>query len=235
MDLHAVIGTNMKASFLAQSLTIKRILFVMGLAMILMILLIWGCDWWVRKEAEIHCSSQLRSLEEAPVALVLGCSPMLGMRRNLFFDYRIEAAAQLFKAGKVKALIVSGDNGSKDYDEPTMMKAALMAKGLPESVIYCDYAGFRTLDSVVRASSIFMQPRFIVVSQRFHNERAVFLARRHGLEATGFDARDVSRCTAPKTWLREYLARVQAVLDVTLFQTSPKFAGPPIKISQATK
>jgi SanA protein len=225
----------MKASFSAQWLTAKRILFVMGLAVILVILLIWGCDWWVIKEAEIHCSSQLRSREEAPVALVLGCSPMLGMRRNLFFDYRIEAAAQLFKAGKVKALIVSGDNGSKDYDEPTMMKAALMAKGLPESVIYCDYAGFRTLDSVVRASSIFMQPRFIVVSQRFHNERAVFLARRHGLEATGFDARDVSRRTAPKTWLREYLARVQAVLDVTLFQTSPKFSGPQIRISQATK
>ena len=230
-----MIGTNMKASFSAQWLTTKRILFVMGLAVILVILLIWGCDWWVRKEAETHCSSQLGSLEEVPVALVLGCSLMLGMRRNLFFDYRIEAAAQLFKAGKVKALIVSGDNGSKDYDEPTMMKAALMAKGLPESVIYCDYAGFRTLDSVVRASSIFMQPRFIVVSQRFHNERAVFLAKRHGFEATGFDARDVSRRIAPKTWLREYLARVQAVLDVTLFQTSPKFAGPPIKISQATK
>jgi SanA protein len=225
----------MKASFPAHWLSSKRILFITGLAMILVILLIWGCDWWVRKEAEKYCTSRLESLKEAPVALVLGCSPMLGTRRNLFFEYRIEAAAQLYKAGKVKALIVSGDNGSKDYDEPTMMKEALMAKGLPESVIYCDYAGFRTLDSVVRASSIFMQPRFIVVSQRFHNERAVFLARSHGLEATGFDARDVSRRIAPKTWLREYLARVQAVLDVTLFQTKPKFAGPTVKITQATK
>lgn len=225
----------MKASFSAHWFSTKRIIIVAGMAVMLVILLIWGCDWWVRKAAATHCTSHLASLDEAPVALVLGCSPMLGKRRNLFFDYRIEAATQLFKAGKVKALIVSGDNGSKDYDEPTMMKEALMAKGLPESVIYCDYAGFRTLDSVVRANSIFMQPRFIVVSQRFHNERAVFLARRHGLEATGFDARDVSRRIAPKTWLREYLARVQAVLDVTVLQTSPKFSGPKVKISQATK
>lgn len=225
----------MKDPISSRKFPAKRILFV-GLSLVaLMGLLVWSCHAWVEKTSAAHCSSQLETLAEAPAALVLGCSPKIGNLRNLFFDHRMEAAAQLFKAGKVKALIVSGDNGSKTYDEPTMMKEALVAKGVPESAIYCDYAGFRTLDSVIRAKSIFDQSRFIIVSQRFHNERAVFLARWHGLDATGFDAREVSRRIAPKTWLREYLARVQAVLDVTIFQTRPKFAGPQVRITQATK
>jgi SanA protein len=140
----------------------------------------------------------------------------------------------LHRAGKVKAFIVSGDNGSKEYDEPTAMKEALVARGVPEAAIYCDFAGFRTLDSVVRAKSIFGQSRYIIVSQHFHNERAIFLARQRGLDAVGLDAADVSRSFAPTTYLREYLARVQAVLDVTLLQTRPKFDGPPVVITQTT-
>lgn len=127
----------------------------------------------------------------------------------------------------MKALLVSGDNGSRQYDEPTAMKAALVAAGVPAERIVCDYAGFRTLDSVVRAREVFGQSRFLVVSQRFHNERAIFLARRLGIEAVGLNAQDVPRSRALTTWLREYLARVQAVLDVTLLGTRPRFAGPP--------
>lgn len=212
----------------------KRILALLSLGCLALMAGVIGCHFWIKKTTEPLCTSQIDTVKEAPVALVLGCSPWVAGRKNLFYEYRIEAAASLFKAGKVKALIVSGDNGSKTYDEPTMMKESLVANGVPEAAIYCDYAGFRTLDSVVRAKTIFQQSHFIVVSQRFHNERAVFLAQRHGLQASGFDARDVPRHAALKTSLREYLARVQAVLDVTLFQTSPKFAGPAVQIWQAT-
>jgi SanA protein len=130
-------------------------------------------------------------------------------------------------------LIVSGDNGSKQYDEPTAMKEDLVRRGVPPDAIYCDYAGFRTLDSIVRAERVFGQRRFMVVSQRFHNERAVFLARRHGLDAEAFDAGDVTGGSGWMTHLREYLARVQAVLDVTLLRTKPRFEGPPVRINQA--
>lgn len=193
---------------------------------------IWASDHWVKTVAAAYCHASTDQVTATPAALVLGCSPMIGSMKNLFFEYRMDAAAQLYQSGKARALIVSGDNGTKEYDEPTAMKEALMKRGVPEQAIYCDYAGFRTLDSVVRAQSIFGQQRFIIVSQRFHNERAVFLARRHGLEAEALDARDLTRSSGWKTHLREYLARVQAVLDVTLLQTQPKFDGPPVVISQ---
>ena len=193
--------------------------------------LVWGCDAWVRRAGGAHCHAETSGVPKTGVAVVLGCSPRLADGRvNLFFTRRIQAAAQLYHSGKARALIVSGDNSTKHYDEPTAMKDALIQAGVPAAAIHCDYAGFRTLDSVVRAQAVFGQRQFIIVSQRFHNERAVFLARRHGLEAHGFDAPGVSRRIAPTTHLREYLARVKAVLDVTLLRTRPKYLGPPIEI-----
>lgn len=204
----------------------------LGTALLIsMLVLLWGSHTWVKRSAAGRCHPQAETLPEMPAALVLGCSPAApGGGVNLFFTARIQAAAALFKSKKVRILIVSGDNGSHHYDEPTAMKAALIAAGVPEDRIYCDYAGFRTLDSVVRASAIFGQKRFVIVSQHFHNERAIFLAQQHGLEAVGLDARDVPRAIAPMTYLREYLARVQAVLDVTLLNTRPKFYGPPVLV-----
>ena len=204
---------------------------VTGTALVLgNVFLVWGSHAWVKRASAGRCYTSPAEAPEAPVALVLGCSPQVSGRPNLFFTTRIRAAADLFKAGKVRALIVSGDNSTQEYDEPTEMKKALAAAGVPEERIYCDYAGFRTLDSVVRAEAIFGQKRFVIVSQRFHNERAIFLAQKHGLEAVGLNAGDVSRTLAPMTYFREYLARVQAVLDVTILQTKPKFYGPPVTV-----
>lgn len=194
--------------------------------------LIFASDQWVRHLADGVCYDDVAKLPAAEVALVLGCSPRIGGQENLFYRHRIQAAVELYKADKVKAFIVSGDNGTHEYDEPTAMKESLIAAGVPEHDIYCDYAGFRTLDSVVRADAIFDQKKFIVVSQRFHNERAIFLAHHHDLEAVGYNAKDVSRSVGLMTHLREYLARVNAVLDVTLLQTEPKFYGPKVSISR---
>jgi SanA protein len=209
----------------------KRMACLLFLALAACGLVIGGSHAWVVSAAQDRSYDELSQIPEAPVALVLGCAPRLGNRPNLFYEYRMEAAAALFKAGKISALIVSGDNGTHLYDEPTAMKESLVAAGVPAGKIYCDYAGFRTLDSVVRAKEIFGQSRFIIVSQRFHNERAVFIAQRHGLDAIGYNAKDVSRTIALATHLREYLARVNAVLDVTLLQTEPKFYGEAVAIS----
>lgn len=222
----------MSLSLISRWLTWRKALLLFVIGFWLAAAVIWGCDAWVKRSAVSRCHHTVEMVPVTPVALVLGCSPKVAGRANLFFEHRIAAAVALHRAGKVKAFIVSGDNGSHDYDEPTAMKEAMVARGVPEAAIYCDYAGFRTLDSVVRAQSIFGQSRFIIVSQHFHNERAIFLARWHGLDAVGFDAADVLRSIAPTTYLREYLARVQAVLDVTLLQTRPKFDGPPVMITQ---
>lgn len=211
-------------------LSIRRVGIALMVSALLLVAVLAGSHQWVLQVAEGRCLDDMESLPKAEAALVLGCSPQIGTRPNLFYLHRMEAAAALHRAGKVKTLIVSGDNGSHQYDEPTAMKDSLVALGVPAGSIYCDYAGFRTLDSVVRAEAIFGQKKFIVVSQRFHNERALFLARLHGLEAYGFNAADVTRSVGLMTHLREYLARVNAVLDVTLLQTRPKFYGPKVEM-----
>ncbi|MBN8422671.1 MAG: YdcF family protein [Verrucomicrobia bacterium] len=193
--------------------------------------IVFGSEWWVAKRAEGRCFDEVNSLPEAPVAVVLGTSARLADgRANLFFLPRMEAAAALFKAGKVKALIVSGDNGTQGYDEPTDMKRALMQMGVPVEKIVCDYAGFRTLDSVVRAKEVFGQQHVIFVSQRFHNARAIYLAQAFGIEAYGLDAKDVPVALSVKTFLREKLACVKAVLDVNLLGTRPKFLGEKVPV-----
>ncbi len=192
---------------------------------------VFGCEWWVARTAKGSCFDDVKAVPAAPVAVVLGTSPRLADgRANLFFLPRMEAAAALFKAGKVKALIVSGDNGTRGYDEPTEMKRVLVQMGVPESRIVCDYAGFRTLDSLVRAKEVFGQSRIIVVSQRFHNERAIYLAKAFGIEAHGFNAADVPVTVSIKTFLREKLACVKAVLDVNVLGTRPKFLGEKVAV-----
>lgn len=192
---------------------------------------IFGCEWWIARVAKRRCFDEAEQVPEASVAVVLGASPKLADgRTNLFFHERMKAAAALFKSGRVKALIVSGDNGTRGYDEPTEMKQELVQRGVPEARIVCDYAGFRTLDSVVRAKEIFGQSRVLFVSQRFHNERAIYLAGTQGMEAWGYNATDVPVAASVKTFLREKLACVKAVLDVTVLGTRPRFLGEKVAV-----
>jgi SanA protein len=165
------------------------------------------------------------------VGLVLGCPRKIpGGWSNPFFENRISAAADLYFHGKVDDLVVSGDNHVQSYDEPTDMKNALTEKGVPADRIYLDYAGFHTLDSVVRVKEIFGQDSVTIVSQNFHNQRAIFLADHHGIDAIGFDAPDVSPEYALKTESREQFAKLKAVLDVYVFHKQPHFLGQKIVI-----
>ena len=182
----------------------------------------------VGPSAEPFVHARASELPSVDVALVLGCSEHLADgRRNLFFDTRIQAAAELIRAQKVSYLLVSGDNSRAGYDEPTAMLEALVKKGVARQQIVRDYAGFRTLDSVVRAKDVFGLSRVIVVSQHFHAVRAVYLARANGLEAYGFDARAVGGAEGFWVGVREVFSRAAAVLDTTVLHTRPRFSGPP--------
>ena len=166
--------------------------------------------------------------EEVPattVGLVFGTTDNVAGRENLYFRYRIDAAARLWNAGKIKTIIVSGDNRSKFYNEPDKMKQALIERGIPGDRIVCDFAGLRTLDSVVRAKKIFGVQSIVFISQRFQNERAIYLAEAHGMNAYGFDATDVKSHGGLKTKLREVGARVKMWLDVNFLNTRPKHLG----------
>ena len=163
-------------------------------------------------------------------ALVLGTSP-IGRNGgpNLYFLSRIDATAKLYEAGKIDRILVSGDNRKVEYNEPEEMKKALVDKGIPEEVIFLDYAGFRTFDSVVRAKEVFGQSEFIIVSQKFHNERAVFIAGKKGLKAAGFNAADVRASYGFITHVREWGARCKVFLDLLLGK-KPHFLGEPVDI-----
>ncbi|WFB35708.1 ElyC/SanA/YdcF family protein [Kiritimatiellota bacterium B12222] len=167
------------------------------------------------------------------VGLVLGCRRMLAHgRENLFFTYRIRESVALYEAGKIQYVLVSGDNSRKSYDEASDMQQALMERGVPEDRIVLDYAGFRTLDSVLRASKVFGQESFIVVSQDFHVRRALFIAQAKGLDVVGVAAQDVEGRGGLKTHVREYLARFKMMLDLYVLRRGPKFLGEPISIGE---
>ncbi len=162
------------------------------------------------------------------VGLVLGTGKYLASGNiNLFYKYRIDAAVKLYEAQKIEYILVSGDNGRTDYDEPSDFKNDLIAQGIPENKIFSDYAGFRTLDSMVRAKEIFGQTSITVISQKFHNQRAIYIADQFDLNAIGFNAKDHKR--GKMTHVREYFARSKASLDI-VFNVKPKFLGDTILI-----
>lgn len=165
------------------------------------------------------------------VGLLLGTSKTLKSGRpNQYFQNRIRATLELWKAGKIEVVVVSGDNSSEGYNEPEEMRAELMKGGIPTNKIYLDYAGFRTLDSVVRMEKIFGQTRFTVISQEFHNRRAVYIAQAKGLQAVGFNAADVTAYNGLKTQAREKLARVKLFIDLWI-NKNPKFLGEEVVIN----
>lgn len=206
---------------------------VMGLMLLVLLggMAVLVCQWWVLRAGDGKLYSDVSTIPARDVGLLLGTSEKKDSgHRNPFFDHRIAAALALYKAGKVHHLLLSGDNGTPEYNEPAAMKAALMRHGVPESAITLDDAGFRTLDSVVRAKEVFGLTRFTIISQRFHDQRALLIANHYGIDAIGFCAADVEFKYSPKTRFREALARVKAILDLYLLHTKPKFLGPPVKL-----
>lgn len=167
-------------------------------------------------------ATKLPDEAEKRVALVLGCSEKINGRPNLYFKYRITAAYELWEAGKVRGLIVSGDNSRDDYNEPEDMKRALVELGVPADKIVCDYAGLRTMDSVVRVDQIFGVKRIILVSQKFHNERAAYIAQCRDIDVLGLNAQDVKGREMSR---REYLARIRMYVDEIILKTKSKHLG----------
>jgi SanA protein len=159
------------------------------------------------------------------VGVVFGCDEKTNGRDNLYFKYRINAAVELWQAGKVKTLIVSGDNRSRFYNEPQKMKNALVSRGIPAGRIVCDFAGLRTLDSVVRAKEVFGVNDAIFITQKFHNERAIYLGLANGMDPVGYNAKPVGGAASTRMKLREVAARVKMGLDVHLLKTEPEHLG----------
>jgi len=198
--------------------------------LLLFIGIVWACNYWVISSTRKQLYTSVENIPFRKVGVVLGTNKIWRGEENPYFKFRIEAAAALFKAGKIKHIIVSGDNHISYYDEPKDMKKALIELGVPDSCITLDYAGFRTFDSVIRCKEVFGQDSITIVSQEFHNQRALFIANYYNMSAIGYNAQDVSELFSLETGLREYFAKCKAVLDLYVFHASPHFLGSKEKV-----
>ena len=209
----------------------KRLLYILLALLVVLTTGIIGSNRAVVNTAKDRMYDDVSAIPFNRVGVLLGTNPK-GRKGNPnpFYINRIEACAALYKAGKIERVLVSGDNSRATYDEPTCIKEDLIAAGLPDSVIYLDYAGFRTYDSMVRAKEVFGLSSFTIISQPFHNERALYIATRKGLDVVAFNAPDVHlHRWQIRMIVREWLARTKAVLDVYTGK-QPHFLGEPIII-----
>jgi len=174
--------------------------------------------------------SDVKVIPYNKTGLLLGTAKFLhGGTVNPYYRYRIDATVELLNARKITYLVISGDNSRKDYNEPGMMKQDLVNAGIDSNLVFLDYAGFRTFDSMVRLREIFSQHSVTVISQQFHNERALYIAARESITAIGFNAKDVNKKMGFRTQLREKFARVKVFLDY-LTGKEPKFLGQKVTI-----
>ena len=205
----------------------KKIVIILSVLLVVSVLL---PNYIIDVKTESYVYNSIDEIPKNKVGLVLGTSKWSRTGQvNLFFKYRIDAAVELYEKGKIEFILVSGDNALVEYNEPKSFKEELIKRGIPENKIFLDYAGFRTLDSVVRASKVFGQESYTVISQEFHNKRAVYIASLNNLNVIGFNAKDVNKNYGFKVYLREYLARTKVFVDI-LFNVEPKFLGPKIEI-----
>jgi SanA protein len=209
----------------------RKIIRILIILLATAFLFILACNLWVIHSTKNNIYTSADKIPANDVALVLGTSKYSKTgHSNLFFKSRIESAAELFAAKKIKHFILSGDNSLSYYNEPKDMKKALIAKGIPDSVITLDYAGFRTFDSVVRSKKIFNQDSITIITQEFHSYRALFIGNFYGIRAIAFASGSVPKGYSIMTLVREYLARCKAVIDLYVLRKEPKFLGDQINI-----
>jgi SanA protein len=203
------------------------LLTIIGLAFILFV--VW-INFDVTKLGKQYSYNSLTEIPHNHCAVVLGTSKYLSVgKENLFYTNRIKAAVELFKNKKVDYIIVSGDNRHQSYNEPRTMFNDLLSAGIPKDKIILDFAGFRTLDSIIRCYKVFGQKQFTVISQPFHNHRAIYIGRKNGINIIAYNAGDAAETTTLKVTIREIGARTLLAYDL-LFDKQPHFLGEEITI-----
>ena len=209
---------------------LKKILYSILALILLSIVAIFSCNAIINQSSKGKTFNSIDAIPKNKVGLVLGTAKKITSGSpNPYYTNRISATIELFNAHKIDFVLVSGDNGSIYYNEPKAFKSDLMKGGIPEEKIFLDYAGFRTFDSMIRAKYVFSLDSVTVISQQFHNDRAIYIAQKKGLHAIGYNAKDLSGANGFKVQLREYFARVKVFIDI-LTNKQPKFYGEKIEI-----
>ena len=191
-----------------------------GVFVVVCIALMLICNQIVVNNAEGKAFSDIDSIKYNKVGLLLGTTPQARITKvkNYFFIYRLDAAEQLYRAGKIEKILISGDENSLDgVNEPECMKDSLVARGIPASAIILDGKGYRTINSIVNANKVFGLKSFTIISQEFHNERALYQAEHLGLDVENLQAYNAKMPKSRRayiTTIREYFARVKMFWDL---------------------
>ena len=202
---------------------IKICALVIGIVAVACLALILICNQIVVNNADGKVFFDIDSIKNNQVGLLLGTTPQARFDRitNYFFIYRIDAAEQLYKAGKIEQILISGDENSLDgINEPECMRDSLVARGVPASAIFLDGKGYRTICSVINANKVYGLKSFTIISQQFHNERAIYQAEHLGLDVENiqaYNAKDPKSRRAYLTTIREYFARVKMFMDLITY------------------
>ena len=199
---------------------IKKIAMVIGIMAFICIVLMLICNQIVVNNAEGKAFSEIDSIKYNKVGLLLGTTPQARITKvtNYFFIYRIDAAEELYRAGKIEKILISGDEDSLDgINEPECMRDSLVARGIPLNAIILDGKGYRTINSIVNANKVFGLKSFTIISQEFHNERALYQAENLGLDVENIQAYNAKMPKSRRAYLtsiREFFARVKLFLDL---------------------
>lgn len=178
----------------------------------------------------VYGIEDIGSLEKADCVLALGALVYSEDRLSLVLKDRVDYAIEIYKAGKADRLLFSGDHGQTDYDEVNAMMDYAISKGVPKEHIFLDHAGFSTYESMYRARDVFCVKSVIIVTQKFHVSRAVYIARALGLDAVGVNSDPRVYTTAAVDAVRESLARVKDFFSVNVFLPEPKYLGDAVPI-----
>ena len=207
-----------------------KLLFIITGSALVMVAAILAIDFHISRASAAYIFTSVDVIPKRQVALILGTSKYVGKRANQFYSHRISATVNLYQSDKINAVLISGDNATRYYNEPITMQKDLIEQGIPSDATTLDYAGFRTYDSVVRAKAIFGQTDLIIVSQRFHVERAVYIARHQDIDAIGYVAKDADQRWHWRVRLRETFARTKMWLDLYILDMKPHFLGESVEV-----
>ena len=202
---------------------IRRVIHTIGILAMLCIALMLICNQIVVNNAEGKVFSDIDNIKYNKVGLLLGTTPQARFDRitNYFFIYRIDAAEQLYKAGRIEKILISGDENSLDgVNETECMRDSLVERGVPANAIILDGKGYRTICSVINANKVYGLKSFTIISQKFHNERAIYQAEHLGLDVENilaYNAKDPKSRRAYLTTIREYFARVKMFIDIITY------------------
>lgn len=207
----------------------KKYMTITGLILIGIFILVFAINYFVIQTTKTSIFSQ-NKIQAMHTGIVLGAGIRYDGTLSDILKDRADTAIELFQAGKIEKILVSGDNGTMEHNEVVPTQKYLISQGIPKNIIFLDYAGFDTYDSMYRAKHIFHVKSAIIITQNFHLARSVYLCQKMGIECVGTSADKHHYIKIAQFTMREWISRVKAVWEI-LIKAKPKFLGEIIDIN----